>query len=456
MRGHCLVQERKKFGSLGWCIPYEFNASDLHASLFFLEKHLYAGELSWPTLQYMIGEVQYGGRVTDTQDRYLLNRLIDMHLRANITQPNFTFNPSISLAPFPDKVVYSIPEAQEVEGVLDVVDALPEVDPPEILGLHPNAEAQLQINEWHRVSDSLLITRPIVVSEQGEGFASVVHDKLAEVEAEIPEVPSAEECLSRVENTGGLAVATNLSLIQEVGALRALVKMVREDIETVRLAVKGEVATDAKLDSVIQSLAASKPPRKWIFASSGDEISWKSRTLSSWVAGLTERYAQLDAWMTHGLPNCTWLGGLLNPQGFLTALKQEFARAHLAEGWYLDTLTFHADITTFDDPVQAPEGAYFISGIMLEGCTWSKEEYSLIEAAPKVLVTQLPLIALHALTFAQKRAKDTGQFAAYDCPIYRYPCREEVVMTLTLPTREQKPEHWVARGAAALLSTEGL
>ena len=71
---HSVVQERRKFGPLGWCIPYEFNYSDLEASLFVVEKHLAAtvlvGQpLSWSTIGYMVGEVQYGGRITDDLDR---------------------------------------------------------------------------------------------------------------------------------------------------------------------------------------------------------------------------------------------------------------------------------------------------------------------------------------------------------------------------------------------------
>lgn len=51
--------------------------------------------------------------------------------------------------------------------------------------------------------------------------------------------------------------------------------------------------------------------------------SWEASGSGSWFAGLLARHEQLHRWLNSGRPKSFWMSGFFNPQGFLTAVKQE-------------------------------------------------------------------------------------------------------------------------------------
>uniref|UniRef100_A0A3P8R8F5 Uncharacterized protein n=1 Tax=Astatotilapia calliptera TaxID=8154 RepID=A0A3P8R8F5_ASTCA len=54
---HAIIQERKKFGPLGWNIRYEFNDSDRECALLNLNLYCKDGTIPWDALVYITGEI---------------------------------------------------------------------------------------------------------------------------------------------------------------------------------------------------------------------------------------------------------------------------------------------------------------------------------------------------------------------------------------------------------------
>ena len=362
---HSVVQERRKFGPLGWCVPYEFNTGDATASILFLEKHLYNGPISWTTFQYMVAEVQYGGKITDSVDRRLFNTYSQVWLTSATCVDGFTFNPKDPIQRIPSDFQYTVPKATEMQPYRQAISSFPEIDSPEIFGLHPNAELTFRIKEVNALINTLAETQPKGGGGGGGGESAdeIVLSKAQELLDRLPEDYVEEDYKAKINKLGGLSVPLNIFLFQEIQRLQAVIAKVRFQLQQLQLAIRGEVVMTSEYEEAQRRFGEGLAPHSWIYTLTGDEFSWILPALGLWFSSLIARDEQLRTWLTNNRPLCYWLTGFFNPTGFLTATRQEVVRKHKADKWALDDVVYRTEVQSIERVEQVrqapPEGSSF-------------------------------------------------------------------------------------------------
>lgn len=145
--------------------------------------------------------------------------------------------------------------------------------------------------------------------------------------------------------------------------------------------------------------------------------------------------------------------GFFNPQGFLTAMRQEISRSH--EGWSLDSTVLASQVTRFNaeelhDP---PSEGVYVHGLFIEGASWDRKVGRLIEPRPKILYEPMPVVHLFAIQEKRKQAPESR--VVYTCPVYRKPKRTGLTYVTSLDLSCTKtPDHWIKRSVALLCDTK--
>ncbi len=133
---HAIIQERKKFGSLGWNIKYEFSDPDRESALLNFQMFCKEGYIPWDALIYITGEITYGGRVTDSWDQRCLRTMLKNFFSPDTLETSYKYSSS---------GIYYAPEYETIKRYREYIDELPLNDDPEIFGMHQNANITFRL-----------------------------------------------------------------------------------------------------------------------------------------------------------------------------------------------------------------------------------------------------------------------------------------------------------------------
>merc|ERR1719495_2452999 len=222
--------------------------------------------------------------------------------------------------------------------------------------------------------------------------------------------------------------------------MQRVITVVRVTLTDLQLAIEGTIIMSENLRDALDNIFDARVPNLW------QKISWESSTIGFWFTELVERNSQFYGWVFSGRPKVFWMTGFFNPQGFLTAMRQEVTRAH--KGWALDSVVLHNDVLKVykEEIHNGPNEVVYIYGLYLDGAGWDRRGHRLCESHAKTLFVTLPVVHMYAINSTAPKALNL-----YQCPVYKKPCRTDLTfVTIILMKTIQSPDNWILRGVAAL------
>lgn len=429
---HAVVSERRKFGPQGWNRSYPFNTGDLTISVNVLYNYLEANsKVPWEDLRYLFGEIMYGGHITDDWDRRLCRTYLEEYLAPDMLDGELFLANG-----------FRIPPNSDYNGYHAYIDECLPPESPYLYGLHPNAEIEFLTTTSEKLFRTVFEMQPRDTGA-GEGGGVSREEKIKQILDEIveklPDDFNMTEIMGKVppeERTPYVVVA-----FQECERMNGLITEIRRSLKELDLGLKGELTITPDMEALSNALFMDVVAESWSVRAYPSLFG-----LTNWYADLLQRIKELEQWTTDfQLPTAVWLGGLFNPQSFLTAIMQQMARKN---EWPLDRMCLQCDVTkkAKEDMAGPPREGAYVHGLFMEGARWDTQIGMINEARLKELAPAMPVIFIKAIPVDRQDLRNM-----YPCPVYKTKHRGPTfVWTFNLKSKE-KPARWVLGGVALLL-----
>ena len=378
--------ERRKFGAVGWNKPYDWMGSDLRTALAQLKLYLEevpmtteqrsklgGAEALVPlrTLNVVIGDVTFGGRITDRWDKRCNRHLLARFFTTDIvfgtsaeyqTSMDIYSNTNKGMIPLSESGLYCTPSEDEItlEHVQKHIELLPDVEKPEVFGLGDNASIVFRLNQ----ADTFLKELSKEGAQKGEATENNVDEEkafLAGLKNKLPGTTGimGEPCKQTVQGVGPNQQLINplaVFVSQERILLQQLWAVVDSELQKLQDAILGLQILDEALEMSLEAVRFNRVPPSWLKAFPS------LKNLASWMEDFNKRWHHIEGWLLRGPCSIYWISGMVFPQGFLTSLLQTHARN---SGTPVDQLEFGVSVLNKRPSSPATIGAH-IDGPFLQ------------------------------------------------------------------------------------------
>jgi len=478
---HSVVQGRRRFGQQGWSRQYPFNTGDLKICADVLGQYLDASpDVPYTDLQYVWGEIMYGGHVTDAWDRRTSSFYLEVLLNEGIFK-NYEFAEGCGFrSPNPADFQFN-DYAQYIE------TALP-VESPPLFGLHMNAELAYLVNFQVAVFSNIMAMMGggggDGGGDDGGGSAGVMANLLERMPDffELIGIGIMAKPLLEIEAEGPFVVVC----MQECKRMNYLLTEIKGTLQDLEKGFAGLLNMSQKMEDLSEALGKNQTPGRNPFHTCNWEFyAWPSvKFLAPWWGNLVARCGFLTNWSADlARPLVSWFSGLFNSIALITALMQVTARS---ESLPLDKMTTETHCTLMWDIDEAdhnPKDGQLVYGLFMEGARWpAKAEVeepvdldgtmtggNIVEMKLKEVLPTMPLIYIKSIELQAHwepqsialGGKGSGAVAffrhdihSYESPTYTTTFRGPTYcMLATLHTAHGQAK-WVLAGVALICQSD--
>ena len=234
--------------------------------------------IPWDALEYINGEITYGGRITDNWDQRCLCSILKNFSSPQILQENYSYSESGR---------YKCPQSKFLKDFKEYVNHLPHFEPPEIFGLHENANLVFETKEANFFVKTLLDQQPRG-SEGSDGSTTenICLEMLDSIRKKLVKNINVEDILPDLQmlDSKGRVSSLTTVLLQEVERFNRLLDYIHESLNDLERAIKGLILMSESLEEIFIAFLNNQVPRSW--AKKG-YLSVKS--LAAWVTDFVLR-----------------------------------------------------------------------------------------------------------------------------------------------------------------------